>query len=84
MRSSRRTMGLQPELDPTDSSSGDEEVANKSQSPMESTRDSDVPEEEAADLSRVSDDVNVNDSDVSMGSDKSSEEDSVVNSATKS
>lgn len=84
MRSSRRTLGLQPELDPVDSS-GDEDVErNQSQSPEASQDVSDNHEETRADQSTRSDDVNVNDTDVSMGSDKTSEDDSIVNSIAKS
>lgn len=84
MRSSRRTLGLQPELDPVDSS-GDEDVErNQSQSPEASQDGSDDHEETRADQSTRSDDVNVNDTDVSMGSDKTSEDDSIVNSIEKS
>lgn len=74
MRSSRRTLGLQPELDPVDSSSEGETDGSHSEHQPESQGEQD---EGAVEPSLPSEDVNVNDTDVSMGSDKSSGEDSI-------
>lgn len=77
MRASRRTLGLQPELTPTESSSKDGSNRGDSESPQPSEA---VPsdQEEGIVPSVESEEVNVNDTDASMSSEKSSNNDDSV------
>ena len=75
MRASRRTLGLQPELDPVESSSEGDTDENQSENHPDSQQEQ---EGEIVEPSLASDDVNVNDTDASMGSDKSSDGNSIA------
>lgn len=75
MRASRRTLGLQPELDPVESSSEGDTDENQSENQPDSQEEQ---EGEIVEPSLASDDVNVNDTDASMGSDKSSDGNSIA------
>lgn len=75
MRTSRRTLGLQPEMNPIESSGEEESGRDEDDSEGQPSQvdQSEVGGEEDA-PSVASDDVNINDTDASMSSNKSSDD----------